>query len=73
MVATEIIEALRYKLRWFGVPVDGIAKVFCDNTSVVKNLSIPTSYLYKINIDICYRRVRGAQSAGVIRFWWIPG
>ena len=40
-----MIEALRYKLRYFGIPVEGTVEVFCDNMSVVKNLSIPTSAL----------------------------
>ena len=48
-ISTEIIEALRYKLRCFGIPVEGPAEVFCDNMSVVNNLSIPTSTL-KIGI-----------------------
>ena len=27
----EMFEALRYKLRMFGVPIDGSASMFCDN------------------------------------------
>jgi hypothetical protein len=30
-IAKELIVALRYKLRMFGVPVHGPANVFCDN------------------------------------------
>ena len=41
-LATEIIEALRYKLKYFVVPVEGPVDVFCDNKSVVGNSSIPT-------------------------------
>ena len=44
-VAVEMVKALRYKLRMFGVPVDGPASVFCDNEAVVKNTSIPESTL----------------------------
>ena len=33
----EMIEALRYKLRCFGIPIEVPAEVFCDNISVVKN------------------------------------
>ena len=33
------IEALRFKLRMFGVPVEGPAHVYCDNQGVVNNLS----------------------------------
>ena len=30
-VGVEMIKALRYKLRMFGVPVDGTTNVFCNN------------------------------------------
>ena len=33
----EHISALRYKLRMFGVPIDGPTNILCDNESVVKN------------------------------------
>ena len=36
-IVTEMIEALRHKLRCFGIPVEGPAEVLCDNMSVVKN------------------------------------
>ena len=36
-ICVEHIVALRFKLRMFGVPLDGPAKVLCDNESVVKN------------------------------------
>ena len=34
-IATEQVEALRYKLWVFGVPISGPARVFYDNESVV--------------------------------------
>jgi hypothetical protein len=42
-IGTEMIEALHYKLRMFGVPIDGPANVFCDNGSVVNNTTLPES------------------------------
>ena len=42
-IAIEMIEYLRYKLRCFGIIVEGPAEVFCDNMSVVNNWSISTS------------------------------
>lgn len=72
-IATEMIEALWYKLRMFGVPIDGPTNVFCDNKSVVTNSSIPSSVLNKKHISICYHRVREAQAAGTIRVAWIHG
>jgi len=46
-IATELVEALRYKLRMFGVPLDGSTTGFCDNQSVVVNDTIPSSTLKK--------------------------
>ena len=52
-----MIEGLSYKLRMFGVPIDGPSDVFCDNQSVVTNVSIPSSLLNKKHNFICYHRV----------------
>jgi len=74
-ICTEMVEALRYKLRCFGVPEQGSSEILCDNKSVVTNSSIPTSFstsditLYVI----CYHRIREAQAAGMIRVGWIEG
>ena len=40
-VATNMIEALKYKLRCFGIPIDGPATVLCDDKSVVTNSIVP--------------------------------
>ena len=32
--AVELVTAIRYKLRMFGVPVDGPTDMFCDNEAV---------------------------------------
>jgi len=68
-----MIEALRYKLRCFGVPIDGPCDVLCDNRSVATNSSVPASVSNKRHNAICYHRVREAQAAGVIRVGWIEG
>jgi hypothetical protein len=39
-ICVDMIEALRYKLRMFGIPIEGGANVFCDNNSVVINATI---------------------------------
>jgi hypothetical protein len=52
--AKDMIVALRYKLRMFGVPIDGPANVFCDNNGVVKNTTIPESMLAKKHFAINY-------------------
>jgi len=72
-ICTEMLESLRYKLRSFGIPIDGPADVFCDNQSVVTNSSVPASVLNKRHNAICYHRVREAQAAGTIRVGWIKG
>ena len=59
--------ALRYKLRMFGVLVDGPANVFCDNRGVVRNVSIPESTLMKKHNAINYHAVREAAAAGILR------
>ncbi len=65
--AIELIKSLRYKLRMFGIPIDGPADVFCDNESVFKNVSIPNSILSKKQHSISYRACREAVAAGIVR------
>ena len=72
-ICTEMVEGLRYKLKCFGVPLDGPADVYCDNKSVVTNSSVPASTLNKRHNAICYHKVREAQAAGTIRVGWIEG
>ena len=61
--AVEHVEALRYKLRMFGIPMEGPTNVFCDNEAVFKNTSIPGSMLKKKHTSICYHRAREAVAA----------
>jgi hypothetical protein len=65
--AVDVIEGLRYKLRMFGVDIDGPTNVFCDNEAVTKNCSIPESTLKKKHHSINYHRNREAVAAGTIR------
>ena len=48
IIATEMIEAMHYKLRCFGFTVYGASEVFCDNKSVVESSSIPISVFFKV-------------------------
>ena len=41
--AVELIAALQYKLIMFGVPINGLTGIFCDNEAVYKNASMPES------------------------------
>ena len=66
-IAVEMIEGLRYKLRMMGVPIDGPTNVFCDNESVVKNVSNPDSPLKKKANAIAYHKAREAIASKIIR------
>ena len=65
--AVELIESLRYKLRMFGVPIEGPTNVFCDNQAVTKNCSMPESTLQKKHHSINYHRNREAVASRTIR------
>jgi hypothetical protein len=65
--ARDLIVALRYKLRMFGVPINGPAKTYCDNQGVVKNVSIPESVLSKKHNAINYHAVREAVAARIMQ------
>ena len=66
-IAKDMAIALRYKLRMFGIPIDGPADVFCDNQGVVKNMSLPESVLSKKHNAINYHAVQEAVAAGIMR------
>lgn len=65
--AIELIESLRYKLRMFGVPIEGSTNIFCDNEAVVKNTTMPESVLKKKHHSIAYHRSREAVAAKTVR------
>ena len=65
--AVEMIEALRYKLRMFGVLIEGSTNVFCDNEAVCKNTTCPESTLTKKHHSIAYHQSREAVAAGTVR------
>ena len=57
----------------FGVAIDGPADVFCDNQSVVNNVSIPSSVLNRRQNSFWYHRFQEAHTSGTIRVGWISG
>jgi hypothetical protein len=65
--AVEMIEALRYKLRMLGVPIEGPTNIFCDNGAVCVNTTRPESTLSKKHHSIAYHRSREAVAAGTVR------
>jgi hypothetical protein len=66
-IAVELIESLRYKLRMFGIPIEGPSDVFCDNNSVVMSVQLPETTLSKKHNAIAYHRSREAVASGTIR------
>ena len=66
-IAIEMIEGLRYKLRMMGVPIDGPCDVFCDNQSVVTNVTRPESPLKKKHNSVAYHKARESIAADTIR------
>jgi hypothetical protein len=65
--AIDLVKSLRYKLRMFGIPIDGPADVFCDNESVFKNVSTPESVLSKKQHSISYHSSRESVASGIVR------
>jgi hypothetical protein len=65
--AVEMIEVLRYKLRMFGVQIEGPTNVFYDNKAVCKNTTRPESTLTKKHHSIAYHGSQEAVAAGTIR------
>jgi hypothetical protein len=72
-IAVEIIEGLHYKLRMFGIPIEGPANTFVDDNSVVWNATVATSTLKRKHNSIAYHRVWEAIAANVIRFAKVSG
>jgi hypothetical protein len=67
-IAVELIESLWYKLRMFGIPIDGpTANVYCNNEAITKNTIYPESTLKKKHNSIAYHRAHEAVAAGTIR------
>ena len=65
-----ILDGIRYKLRIFGVPIDGPSNVFYDNLSVVRNSSFPDSLLKKKYCSITYHKVRESITDGSVLLYY---
>jgi len=70
-ICIELLEGLRYKLRMFGIPLDGRVNTFCDNSAAVINATQPASTLKKKHNSKAYHRVREAIASGVLRIAWV--
>ena len=65
--STGLVEALWYKLRMFGIPIEGPSNMFYDNASVYKNVLTPELTLKNKTVSICYHKCREAVASGVTR------
>mmetsp|Transcript_8647 Transcript_8647/g.12593 ORF Transcript_8647/g.12593 Transcript_8647/m.12593 type:complete len:946 (-) Transcript_8647:1039-3876(-) len=71
--AIDQIDALRYKLRMFGILIDGPTKILCDNESVWRNSTNSESTLRRKHTAIAYHRCREAQAAAYVQIGKIGG
>ena len=67
----EHIIALRFKLRMFGIPVDGESRILNDNKSVVDSSSKLDPTLNKKHNSIACNLVIQNVAAGVVQIRWI--
>jgi len=74
-IASELNDALHYKLRMFGMPIIEPTKTYCDNEIVVKNATIVTSTLAKNYNSIAYHKGKECvvQKTIEIHFTWSKG
>ena len=69
----EAIQALRYKLKMFGVLLMGPTEVFCDNNSLVLNTSNVESKVNKKHNSLAFCAIRLSVVAEIIRVAWLSG
>jgi len=72
-IAVDQVEALRYKLCMFGLPLSSPSNMFVDNQSVVLNATNPTSTLRKKHNTIAYHCVRESIASGIVRIAKVAG
>jgi hypothetical protein len=66
-IGVELNDAIRYKLRMFGVPISGATNMFGDNASVISNVTRPESTLNKRHNSIAYHKCRKSCASGAVR------
>jgi hypothetical protein len=71
--AIDHVEALWYKLRMFGIPINGPTSIFCDNESVVINATHSESPLPRKHMAIAYHQCHEVQAAGHVKIGWQVG
>ena len=69
-IAAVLNDSLIYKLRMFGVPIEGPSRVMCDNEAVVKSSSFAESTLKKKHCSIAFHRVRESVATGKMLLYY---
>jgi len=69
-IGMDLNDALRYKLRMFGINIAGPTTVYCDNKGVT-SAAETTATLQKKHNSINFHRLRECIAAGTIRLGWI--
>jgi Reverse transcriptase (RNA-dependent DNA polymerase) len=72
-VAIEEAIATIHMLRSIGVPVDGPAEIYIDNSAVISNVTLSGSTLKKKHLSIAYHMMREAQALGLVEIFHIDG
>ena len=65
-ISRDLILAILYKLRMFGVPLDGPYNVICNNQGLVNSTSLPQSSLGNKQNSVNYHVVNEAVTAGIL-------
>ena len=68
---TEQIMDIRQTLRYLGAPIATKSFLFGDNRSVVTSATLPHSTLTKRHNILAFHRVREANAAKLMAFYWI--
>ena len=68
-----MVEALFYKLRMFGVPIEGECRVLGDNEGVVKAGGNPDARLSKKHNSIAFHCIRECVASGMILIYHQQG
>ena len=56
---------LCYKLRMFGIPIDGLFNIFCNNEAVTKSSINPDTVLKKKNMSIALQQATESVAAKI--------
>jgi hypothetical protein len=72
-VAAEMNDTLRYKLRMLRIDIISEKNGFCDNNSVVQNVTTPESTLNKKHNAIAYHKVRECVAMKALHIYFQRG